>query len=744
MTLKRNSIFRGALLLAGAAALSACGGGSGGGSRPSPTPTPTPTPTPRTTPTQAELDAETAVSNAVVSSNADTAHARGFTGAGQLVSIMDTGALGFLETLSDNSGTGPNAPDLVFEDRLSADSKKLWGTDTPTDFTQHGTLVTAVIGAAQDGRGMHGVAPGADLLYYDYGDYCLDSTCNEDQWQESFERYRVGMQEAIDLGAIVMNFSLGEDRFPVRMIETTANAVAADMIIVISAGNDGQADPHAMAQGFATLAPDHTIIAGAINSAGNPASFTNLAGVSADNYLMALGVNVVTYDNSGNLVTANGTSLSAPVITGAVALLAEAFPSLTGAEIVDILFESADDAGAPGTDPVYGRGILNIEAAFAPLGTTSVAGTNREALDLFGGTASPAMGDASGVLEGVAITDKYDRAFSADLGGFAMQAGITTPLRSLAQEGVESRSLSLGGHRFGFATAQRPALGSEEARREILSAQVDLELDDVTRVAFSMGQGISQFEGDRAIGMHFLTDGPTQRSGFHAKNAVGSTVSTSFAGFDVNFGGETGAIARGNLPWLVEQDDRYAKLQVMAGRDIGPMRLSAGLSRLDEEATLLGGSLTYLDGGTTSDFIDAGASLALGGWTLAGEWRRGWSRVAAQDALFTGGTLTSSGWAVKLGNGPFGLRVSQPLRVDGGGLAVFAPTSFDYETMSAGFEHRLVSLSPSGREIDVEAAYGLRIGNARLDANVFWRREPGHIASMPDDKGVALRFRSPL
>jgi len=41
-------------------------------------------------------------------------------------------------------------------------------------------------------------------------------------------------------------------------------------------------------------------------------------------------------------------------------LLAQAFPNLTGAQIVDLLLRSARDVGAAGTDPVYGRGVLDI------------------------------------------------------------------------------------------------------------------------------------------------------------------------------------------------------------------------------------------------------------------------------------------------------------------------------------------------------------------------------------------------
>jgi hypothetical protein len=32
------------------------------------------------------------------------------------------------------------------------------------------------------------------------------------------------------------------------------------------------------------------------------------------------------------------------------------------------------------------------------------------------------------------------------------------------------------------------------------------------------------------------------------------------------------------------------------------------------------------------------------------------------------------------------------------------------------------------------------LAQGHLGANLFWRRDPGHIAAMPDDKGAAIRF----
>ena len=53
-----------------------------------------------------------------------------------------------------------------------------------------------------------------------------------------------------------------------------------------------------------------------------------------------------------------------------------------------------------------------------------------------------------------------------------------------------------------------------------------------------------------------------------------------------------------------------------------------------------------------------------------------------------------------------------------------------------------MSLTPSGREIDAELSYGSTLlgGNAWLGGNLFYRRQPGHIAAADDDIGAALRF----
>ena len=88
----------------------------------------------------------------------------------------------------------------------------------------------------------------------------------------------------------------------------------------------------------------------------------------------------------------------------------------------------------------------------------------------------------------------------------------------------------------------------------------------------------------------------------------------------------------------------------------------------------------------------------------------------------------------------FAIRLMQPLRVRSGGLSLNVPVAYDYTSLSATYESQLFNLAPNGREIDLEAVYGVPFAGGRLTANAFARRQPGNIAALAPDLGGALRF----
>ena len=189
----------------------------------------------------------------------------------------------------------------------------------------------------------------------------------------------------------------------------------------------------------------------------------------------------------------------------------------------------------------------------------------------------------------------------------------------------------------------------------------------------------------------------------------------------------------------------YRFTSIAADSRFGSNWLSLGVSRLDEKQSLLGGRMSDVlgGGGATTLFLDAEARHDFGGgWSSTLTARRGWTQFAA-------GKFQTGAYAVDLAKNrvlsnrdSIGFRVAQPLRVEHGGFAMMLPTSYDYATGSATDTLSRLSLSPTGREVDAELSYGTTLisDNAWLGANLFYRRQPGHIASLPDDKGAAVRF----
>ena len=81
--------------------------------------------------------------------------------------------------------------------------------------------------------------------------------------------------------------------------------------------------------------------------------------------LVAPGTGVLTLDRYGLTQISHGTSIAAPHVAGALALLLGAHPDLTPDQQASLLTETAVDLGAAGGDDTYGAGRLDVAAAYA-------------------------------------------------------------------------------------------------------------------------------------------------------------------------------------------------------------------------------------------------------------------------------------------------------------------------------------------------------------------------------------------
>ena len=747
----------------------ACGGGGGGGGGVNPTPAPPPAitqpeppvaptpapPAPVVPPTVNYDDAEYQRSDAAVAADALTAYNAGATGAGVKIAVLDSG-------LTDPSGQ--------FTGRIDPASRDIVANRGLADPDGHGTSVTAVAAAGRNGNDILGVAFDATIIALRTDE--VGSCASNDGCAHEDGALAQGMDLARQSGARVINMSLGGSSPDSALVAAIDRATAAGVVVVISAGNCGKVNddcavaatqPDAFAQVASTSqARGLVIIAGSHDENYVLSDFSDPAGAYGQYYLTALGSRVRAFDHTGGAFLFSGTSYSAPTIAGAVALLAQAFPNLSGTQIVDLLMTTATDGGAAGTDSVYGRGILDLTRAFQPQGGTSLAGSEAKVALGSNGTLGTAMGDAGsqgGASLGAVILDGYSRAYALNLAATIGSAAQARPLRQAIGGNIRRASLGAGNLAVSvtmernmqgqpWAGLAQLGLTRDDSRQaRALSGRAVARIDRRTAAAFGFAEGgkaLADMLADDAAAPFVIARGPADAPGFAARRGLAMAMRHDLGPVALTVAAERGTVARYDIRDTIEPG--YTMAAARFDRAFGPLRLSVGLGLLREEGSVLGARFgpALGGGGATTRLADLGGRWSLGqGWEAGAAWRQSWTSADRGGAL-ADGSLKSTAFAFDLGrNGRadrFGLRVAQPLRVASGGYRLTLPTSYDYVSGSVGYETQTLNLAPKGRELDTEIAYGRRLGLGWIDTNFFWRRDPGNIATARDDLGGAVRF----
>jgi len=684
-----------------------------------------------------------------VVANAISAYNDGATGKGIKIGIVDSGI---------NPGLGE------FTGKIDPASGDVYGTRGVSDQGGHGTAVSAVAAAKRNGQNTMGVAFDATIVSMRVDN---PGSCATDDGCEFFDdAIAEGIDRARQAGARVINLSLGGSTPSNLLLGAMQRAVNAGIVLVIAAGNDSTANPDPFALVPAQKFPGQVIIAGSIGAPFGAetnydaiSSFSDQAGTGRNFYLTALGYQDRAPDQTGTQFLWSGTSFSAPTISGAVALMAQAFPNLTGKQIVDILFKSADDLGAPGVDTVFGHGRLNIATAFQPIGATSMADSQTPVSTTDNGDLPPASGDANGGESfGAIILDGYDRAFVLDLAKTLRQAELGHPLTQAIQGSTRVNSASAGPLTVAMTVSERRDLpegfaldrlgiGPEDARKSRLIAGAAIaRLDDKTAAAFGFAEGAKAMErrlSGAAPGAFLIAKDIAGDPGFAAQRGASVAIRRNLGPVSVTMSGESGSVWNEVRTTATDSPYRYASLSV--DKDFGKTWLSAGMSRLEEKQTLLGGRMSNAlgGGGSSTLFLDLEARRDIGNGISAGVMaRHGWTDFASGQFQTDAYAFDLSKAGLFGSNDRIGVRISQPLRVSNGGFAMLLPTAYDYSSETATSSWTTYSLTPSGREIDTELSYGSSLwdGNGWLGGNLFLRRQPGHIASADNDYGAAIRF----
>jgi hypothetical protein len=381
------------------------------------------------------------------------------------------------------------------------------------------------------------------------------------------------------------------------------------------------------------------------------------------------------------------------------------------------------------------------------------------------------MGDASPAMQGAIILDGFDRAYALDLAKTLERVAADRPLEDALQPGVSVARSVIGATAVSIAMRQnltgpsqleiaQTGLTEEEARRaRVVAGSALSRLSPRTAVAFGFsqtGQALQQKLTGRGNGAFLIARDPAERTGFTAGDA-GSVALRH----DLGIAGVTVTAEQGDVRQQGELRQRdllapdairrgYSSTSLTADRSFGDLHASLGVTRLQEEATVLGGRFGFAPGGSATTFVDTALRYDLSrNWGIEGRYRNGWTQLPGGSGFVQGGSMASNGWAVDLwrrnavtAGDLVSLRVTQPLRVRSGGYRLNLPVAYDYADGSVDYSVSEFSLAPKGREVAFEAAYLLPLfdGAGSLSANTFYRMDPGHVAAALDDVGAAVRF----
>jgi subtilisin family serine protease len=388
---------------------------------------------------------------------APTAWSRGYTGEGSTVAILDTGIdvdhAEFTDSILDTKC-------------FTRSCEKGYESINDLNRYSHGTHVAGIVGANLDGEGTTGVAYDADLLiaktaydsgYFDFsvadeaiawavgnGADVINISANynfDNTYINSLVEITPGVYESTDTrgrkGITYDKYGyaglLDSKHYYKNIVESMKGHEA---VLVLAAGNQG-ADV-AGQPGFIALnseVGDRVLIVGNYdNRKENIARSSNKAGtvcydvatdgtckntrLISDRYLLAPGQYVASTSNDGEYITNSGTSMATPIVSGAVAIVHQMWPHMTGENLSKLLLNTASKDITNYDVNVHGQGLLDLDEATLPQGAIGLVTTGRidgHRVDVTkSGTIALNGGGHISALNSMMVVDDYDRDYYFD------------------------------------------------------------------------------------------------------------------------------------------------------------------------------------------------------------------------------------------------------------------------------------------------------------------------------------------
>ena len=663
----------------------------------------------------------------------------------------------------------------------------------------HGAAVGSLIVASHDGRGVMGIAPRAQIAAFNPFDHTFSASWND---------VTRGIAEVGQRGASVINLSLGVPGYTLPaewrdvFRRSEIDGFKDRTIYVIAAGNDGSTqraniemngaldstflivgsvDPFGQISAFSNRPGTACITDGGVcknTSAWNPndpyfqtADYLKESGLLMNRFLVAPGELLLVSDGKGGVTRMSGTSFAAPLVSGAIALIQDRWPWLKNhpRDVAKIILESAQDLGAPGVDPIYGHGLLDIAAAQSALDFSNLKYylvdrgqmTEITASTLQSSGVNPIWSSQNLYFSAFEKIDSAERdfliplssrLFGGSVDGRMFQKHMFDLFMAWVSNGgaatggkfvslTDTPSVSLGGVGGAWSVAMRGGFRTVDTRfgfntRMNSSIRVAAP-DDKVSFAFGFGESAVALAGNGAMQMASdfdpLTGGNDPLLGFASGQShmaarfkltrnlsVGVGFAEEFRDIDAEFG-----FMRQSLELAEQQrmlgDYAASATNVRVDYAMNPStNVGLSLTQLDEQNALLGVRSLVRD-----DFGGGGVSRSatLSADTVIGETFQlfGSATVARSQ---TGGNaslrlenVTSTAWQAgfakqKLLGSQDNLRfsIAQPLQVERGVLEFQSVGVVDRETGERGIITQRADIAqPEARRFRAEAHYGAPI-----------------------------------
>jgi subtilase-type serine protease len=788
-----KKIFKLFVLLSFPLILSACGGGGGGGGGGSSGEAVGGGTIPKCTENASYVDSEyNYMGNAGSYSStnlyglgsvcASAAYGRGATGSGQLIAVLDSGisvgngSTTDLNQINSNIATFLTGSDVINSDNVPQDDDNNNNTAVGSG---HGSHVAGLIANEHNNSafGGHGIAYDATLH--------IIKVLDEDG-SGSMAQIAAGMDLARGVSSMdIVNLSLGTSGVigstcdSASSCETALGSTiytamealgSAGIIQVYAAGNSGNSSPNTLA-GAAIYDDDFketTVIAVAIDSTGNLASYSDKCGDAKDICIAAPGSSLYSFlsSNAQSSYAVNsyaqamsGTSQAAPLVSGGLALIKQEFSSLTNAQVVDRLLATALDTGEYSKSTIYGHGLMNLNGATAAVaklqtinGSNFLDDSNTIYYDLADNSflSSAAFSNALDIaLEGkvMEVYDSFDRAnFKVNVNDFFRSGSYTS------QNTIENHMLRLqpktnnkvkNKNHYGSFTVETDGNYIESSMFQSAGNFLTLGFNQSTNSFENAVDPLSSFFNDSNFGNNYLVNpyfntgsGQDYFMSFNSNGSLGFDTFTTSSGNDLGLSFNLNPFSSSN-----EGMKNAGDLQIVFGANYEQNKFlnstSTGVfstgdlsntnftgvkykKNLSEDFTFVGSGFagyTYIDKAADS-YIDSSTPLFTSSFTLG---------LAKANFLKEDQTI--------------GLFVNQPQRVEDGSLSLRVPTSSDRDR-TVTYSNLNVDLEPDARQINFDIIFNKTITEtSNLSANLTHVQNGDHSKSSKNQNYLSLFFK---